>query len=165
MWDVNLNSIYLQRYIMSHFTLLWWVSSVCEDAARSGNRERMFWSELNFNRFPCSGSRERWTLCREHVTRNTVHARSSLLTSWLSESGVNKQDMHARTGIGNRWPTTCVIQRWENFTAQLVKVTLLQYQEGRSGCWCLPFLLCLLSVRERAGDVSCQTWFSWCEII
>ncbi len=31
--------------------------------------------------------------------------------------------------------TLCVIHRWENFIVQLVKV--LQYQEGRSGCWCL----------------------------
>ncbi len=53
-------------------------------------------------------SREQWTLCREHVNRNTVHARSALLTSWLSESGVNKE-RHAkyserggaRTGIEN----------------------------------------------------------------
>ncbi len=28
-----------------------------------------------------SGSREQWTLCREHVNRNTVHAWSALLTS------------------------------------------------------------------------------------
>ncbi len=55
--------------------------------------------------------RELWTLCREHVNRNTVHARSALLTSWLSESGVlTKRDMQnmqsgggggARTGIEN----------------------------------------------------------------
>ncbi len=37
--------------------------------------------------FPCSGSREQWTLCREHVNQNTVHAWSALLTSWLSEYG------------------------------------------------------------------------------
>ncbi len=44
--------------------------------------------------FPCSGSREQWTLCREHVNRNTVHAWRALLTSWLSESGVlTKRDM------------------------------------------------------------------------
>ncbi len=35
----------------------------------------------------------RWTLCREHVNGNTVHAWSALLTSWLSESGVLKRDM------------------------------------------------------------------------
>ncbi len=70
----------------------------------------MFRSEVNFNGFPCSGSREQWTLCRDHVNRNTVHARSSLLTSRLSESGVlTKRDMQnmqsgggARTGIENR---------------------------------------------------------------
>ncbi len=55
--------------------------------------------------------REQWTLCREHVNRNTVHARSALLTSWLSESGVlTKRDMlnmqsggGARTVIENLW--------------------------------------------------------------
>ncbi len=56
--------------------------------------EWMFRSEVNYNRFPCSGSREQWTRCREHVNRNTVHARSALLTSWLSESGVlTKRDL------------------------------------------------------------------------
>ncbi len=35
----------------------------------------------------------RWTLCREHINGNTVHAWSALLTSWLSESGVLKRDM------------------------------------------------------------------------
>ncbi len=53
--------------------------------------------------------REQWTLCREHVNRNTVHARSALLTSWLSGSGVlTKRDMQnmqsgggERTGIEN----------------------------------------------------------------
>ncbi len=58
--------------------------------------------------------REQWTLCREHVNRNTVHAWSALLTSWLSESGVNKE-RHAkyaerggaRTGIENLCSTAC----------------------------------------------------------
>ncbi len=36
------------------------------------------------NSSPC----EQRTLCREHINRNTVNARSSLLTSWLSDSGV-----------------------------------------------------------------------------
>ncbi len=45
-----------------------------------------------WNKF--QGSREQRTLCREHVNRNTVHSLSSLLTSWLSESGVlTKRDM------------------------------------------------------------------------
>ncbi len=47
-WDVNLNCIYLQRYMMLH-------SSVCEDAAGSGAaqiHEWMFRSEVNFNGFP-----------------------------------------------------------------------------------------------------------------
>ncbi len=44
--------------------------------------------------FSCSGSREHRTLWRDHVNRNTVNARSSLLMSWLSESGVlTKRDM------------------------------------------------------------------------
>ncbi len=44
--------------------------------------------------FRNDGSREQWTLCREHINRNTVHAWSALLTSWLSESGVlTKRDI------------------------------------------------------------------------
>ncbi len=47
--------------------------------------------------------REQWTLCREHVNRNTVHARSALLTSWLSESGVlTKRDMQNMQSGGAR---------------------------------------------------------------
>ncbi len=52
--------------------------------------------------------REQWTVCREHVNRNTVHAKSTLLTSWLSESGVltkrhakYAKRVGARTGIEN----------------------------------------------------------------
>ncbi len=85
MQDVNLNCIYLQRYICK-FGL--WVKSL-----RSANpwMNVLKWSKL---RSPCSGSKEQWTLCREHVNRNTVHARSALLTSWLYESGVlTKRDM------------------------------------------------------------------------
>ncbi len=55
----------------------------------------------DFNGFPCSGGREQWTLCREHVNRNTVHARSAPLTSRLSESGVCKI-CRSGTGIENR---------------------------------------------------------------
>ncbi len=65
--------------------------------------EWMFWNEVNFSGFPCSGSREQWTLCREHVNRNTVHAWSALLTSWLSESGVlTKRDMQNMQSGGAR---------------------------------------------------------------
>ncbi len=47
--------------------------------------------------------REQWTLCREHVNRNTVHAWSALLTSWLSESGVlTKRDMQNMQSGGAR---------------------------------------------------------------
>ncbi len=56
---------------------------------------------------------EQWTLCREHVNRNTVHARSALLTSWLSESGVlTKRDMLKMQsgGIENRWCKSCHAQ-------------------------------------------------------
>ncbi len=101
--------------------------------------------------FPCSGSREQRTLCREHVNRNTVHSSNSLLMSWLWELGVlTKRDMQicragvVRTGIGNRWATTCI------FIALLVKV--LQFQEGRSGCWCLSVILALSAQR---------TWTRW----
>ncbi len=30
--------------------------------------EWMFWNEVNFSGFPCSGSRKQWTLCREQWT-------------------------------------------------------------------------------------------------
>ncbi len=50
-------------------------SSVCEDVA-----QRKSMNECPTD-FPCSGSREQWTLCREYVNRNTVQARSALLTS------------------------------------------------------------------------------------
>ncbi len=48
--------------------------------------------------FPCSGS-------REHVNWNTVHARSSLLTNWLSESGVLTSETCkiCRTGMREDW--------------------------------------------------------------
>ncbi len=77
-------------YVTLHTSL---VSFVCE---------WMFQSEINFNGFPLLRSREQRTLCREHVNRNIVHARSSLLTSWLSDSGVlNKRDMqkYAERGV------------------------------------------------------------------
>ncbi len=95
MWDVNLNCIYLQRYIMSHFSSKF---RLCVKTLRSANPWMNVpkWNKLQLqNRdFPCSGSREQWTLCREHVNRNTVHARSSLLSSWWSESSVlTKRDM------------------------------------------------------------------------
>ncbi len=65
--------------------------------------EWMFPNKVNFSGFPCSGSREQWTLCREHVNRNTVHAWSALLTSWLSESGVlTKRDMQNMQSGGAR---------------------------------------------------------------
>ncbi len=65
--------------------------------------EWMSRNKVNFSGFPCSGSREQWTLCREHVNRNTVHAWSALLTSWLSESGVlTKRDMQNMQSGGAR---------------------------------------------------------------
>ncbi len=65
------------------------------------------WTPCREQWTPC---REQWTQCREHVNPNTVHAQSALQTSWLSESGVNKE-RHAkyaerggaRTGIENLW--------------------------------------------------------------
>ncbi len=45
--------------------------------------------KVNFNGFSLLREyREQRTLCRDHVNRNTVHAWTSLLMSWLSESGV-----------------------------------------------------------------------------
>ncbi len=110
--DVNLNWIYLQRYIchtsLVSFVCVWW-------RWRSANPWINQWinkfrSEVNVNGFSCLGSREQWTLCREHVNRNTVHSWNFLLMSWWSESGVFKQQRHAkcaerggaRTGVENR---------------------------------------------------------------
>ncbi len=87
-------------------------SSVCEDAAQRKSVNECSEVKYTSTDFPCSGSREQRTRCRDHINQNTVHARSSLLTSWLSESGVlTKRDMQnmraggggPRTGIGNRW--------------------------------------------------------------
>ncbi len=50
--------------------------------------------------------------------------------------------------------TSCVIHQWENFIVQLV--TVLQYQKGRSGCWCLPAILALSANR---------TWTHWQRIL
>ncbi len=60
--------------------------------------------------FFCSGSREQRTLCREHANRNTVHARSSLLMSWISESGVlTKWDMQNMQSGGG---APCSLLSW-----------------------------------------------------
>ncbi len=93
------------------FTDVYYVTLVCAWRCCAAQiHEWMFWSEVNFSGFPCSGSREQWTLCREqwtlcreHVNRNTVHARSALLTSWLYESGVlTKRDMQYMQSGGAR---------------------------------------------------------------
>ncbi len=88
--DVNLNCIYLQRYMISH-------SSVREDVAQRKSMNECSEVKQTSTDFPCSGSREQWTLCRKHVNRNTFHVRNTRLTSWLSESGVltkrNMQNM------------------------------------------------------------------------
>ncbi len=67
---------------------IWCHTHPCVKTLRSANPWMNVPKWSNFNGFPCSGRREQWTLCREHVNRNTVHAWSALLTSWLSESGV-----------------------------------------------------------------------------
>ncbi len=79
--DVNLNCIYLQPYMMSH-------SSVRKDVAQRKSINECSEVKVNFRRLsPAQGVGRQWTLCREHVNRNTVHSWSALLTSWLSESG------------------------------------------------------------------------------
>ncbi len=90
-------------YMMSH-------SSVRKDVAQRKSMNECSEVKLTSADFPCWGSREQWTLCREHVNRNTVHSWSALLTSWLSESGVltKRHEKYverwgARTGIENRW--------------------------------------------------------------
>ncbi len=53
-----------------------------------------------------SGSREQWTLCNDNVNWNTVHARSTLLMSRFSESGVlTKKEMQNMQsgGGGENW--------------------------------------------------------------
>ncbi len=83
--------------------------------------EWMFRNKVNF---PCSGSREQWTLCREHVNRNTVHAWSALLTSWLSESGVltkrDMQNMQSGGARGQELRTSDVEQQYFFFDPQRV---------------------------------------------
>ncbi len=72
--DVNLNCIYLQRYMISH-------SSVREDVAQRKSMNECSEVKQTSTDFPCSVSREQWTLCRKHVNRNTFHVRNTLLTS------------------------------------------------------------------------------------
>ncbi len=83
-------------------------SSVCEDAASSANPwiNVPKWTSTDF---PAQGvgSNEH---CRDHINRNRVHARSTLLTSWLFESSVltkrDMQNMQSGGGgmrTGNRW--------------------------------------------------------------
>ncbi len=62
----------------------------------------------------------------------------------LPSKATPPEDMYAHRSDDQRqhyYNTSCVIHRWENFIVQLVKV--LQYQERRSGCWCLPAILAL----------------------
>ncbi len=61
----------------------------------------MFRSQVNFNGFPLLGSNEH---CVGIISSGTVHARSSLLTSCLSESGVlTKRDMQNMQGGGGQY--------------------------------------------------------------
>ncbi len=56
------------------------ILSVFEDVAQRKSMNESSEVKKTSTDFPCSGSREQWTLCRVHVNRNTVHARSALLT-------------------------------------------------------------------------------------
>ncbi len=56
-------------------------SSVREDVAQRKSMNECSEIRQTSSDFPCSGSSEQWTLCREHVNRNTVHAWTALLTS------------------------------------------------------------------------------------
>ncbi len=49
-------------------------SSVREDVAQRKSMNECSEIKSTSADFPCSGSWEQWTLCREHVNRNTVHA-------------------------------------------------------------------------------------------
>ncbi len=99
---------------------IWCHTRTCVKTLRSANPWMNVpkWSKLQ-RISPCSGSREQWTLCREHVNRNTVHAWSVIslliiLTSWLSESGVlTKRDMqNMQSGGGGRedWNWVCFLK-------------------------------------------------------
>ncbi len=83
--------------------------------------------------FTCSGSREQWTLCREHVNRkNTVHAWSALLTSRLSESSVltkrDMQNMQSGGARGLELRTSAQVQPKVAPIAQKVKVNGIEVE-------------------------------------
>ncbi len=79
----GVSEIYLQVTAShKHFPLIIW----CHTAGWCLVVSITVWiTKGPMQRFSIPGSREQWTLCREHVNRNTVHAWSALLTSWLSE--------------------------------------------------------------------------------
>ncbi len=97
--------------VLSHLT-----TAVVVFLSGSAIHEWMFQSEVNYNGFPLlreKGAMD--TVYREHVNWNTVQARSTLLMSWLSESGVltfkrDMQKMRGGTGIENRWCKSCHAQ-------------------------------------------------------
>ncbi len=87
--------------------------------------EWMFRNKVNFSGFPCSESREQWTLCREHVNRNTVHAWSALLTSWLSESGVlTKRDMQNMQSEDWNWEP---LRRSKAYSVEFIICTFIRH--------------------------------------
>ncbi len=98
--------IYLQRYMMSH--------RPCVKTLRSANPWMNVLNKVNFSGFPCSGSKEQWTLCREHVNRNTVYAwmrTSNKLIIWIRCVNKERHAKYAerggtRTGIENLWSTS-----------------------------------------------------------
>ncbi len=93
------------------------------------------WTPCRDQWTPC---REQWTLCRERVNRNTVHARSALLTSWLSESGVlTKRDMQNMQSGGARG--------LELRPSVLLHATVIFFNQDRLIVYFLWQMLCPLS--------------------
>ncbi len=80
---------------------------MCEDLVQHKSMNECSEVKKTSTDFPCSGSREQRTLCRNNVNRYTVYARSTLLTSRLSESGVltkrDMQHMQSRGGGEDDW--------------------------------------------------------------
>ncbi len=81
-------------YIFTEVAYIMSYASVCEDVVQRKSIHLYSKVKKTSADFPCSGSWEQWTLCRDNVYRNTVHARSALLMSRLPESSViTKRDM------------------------------------------------------------------------
>ncbi len=149
---------YLQRYIMSHFSSKF---RLCVKTLRNANPwvNVQKWNKLQ-RIFPARGvgSNEH---CVGSMSIGTVHAHSSLPTSWLSDSDLlTKRDMQNMQSGGLEdwnWEPLCYIMchllMRKHYSA--VSKYYNARKEDRVVDVCLSFLLCLHSVCECADDVSC----------